>query len=68
LAAIRGDKTLAEWAEHFAGPPNQIAEGKHQLTASAAAVFGGTPRAKAGAPDLKVLHAKIGPLTLEHDC
>jgi hypothetical protein len=27
----------------------------------------GTPRAKAAAPDLKVLHAKIGQLTLEND-
>ncbi len=28
LAAIRGDKTLAEWAEHFAVHPNQISEWK----------------------------------------
>ena len=68
VAAIRGDKPLAELAEHFAVHPTQIAEWKQQLTASAAAVFGGTPRAKAAEPDLKVLHAKIGPLTLEHDC
>ena len=67
LAAIRGDKALAELAEHFEVHPNQISEWKQQLTASAAAVFGGTPRAKAAEPDLKVLHAKIGPLTLEHD-
>ena len=64
LAAIRGDKTLAELAEHFEVHPNQISEWKQQLTASAAAaVFGGTPRAKAAEPDLKVLHAKMGQLT-----
>jgi transposase-like protein len=67
LAAIRGDKTLAELAEHFEVHPNQISEWKQQLTASAADVFGGTPRAKAAEPDLKVLHAKIGQLTLEND-
>jgi len=67
LAAIRGDKTLAELAEHFAVHPNQISEWKQQLTASAADVFSGTPRAKAAEPDLKVLHAKIGQLPLEND-
>jgi hypothetical protein len=30
-------------------------------------VFGGT-KALSDAPDLKVLHAKIGQLALEHDC
>jgi transposase len=65
LAAIRGDKTLAELAEHFEVHPSQISEWKQQLTA--AAVFAGTPRAKAAEPDLKVLHAKIGQLTLVND-
>jgi len=67
LAAIRGDKTLAELAEYFDVHPNQISEWKQQLQESAADVFGGTPRAKAAEPDLKVLHAKIGQLALEND-
>ena len=46
LAAIRGDKTLAELAEHFEVHPNQISEWKQQLMASAAAVFSGTPRVR----------------------
>ena len=66
VAAIKGDKTLAELAEHFDVHPNQISEWKQQLLESAAEVFGGTRHAKAE-PDLRVLHAKIGQLTLEND-
>ena len=67
LAAIKGDKTLAELAEHFDVHPNQISEWKQQLQESAADVFGGGQRTKAAEPDLKILHAKIGQLTLEND-
>ena len=67
IAAIRGDKILAELAEHFDVHPNQISEWKRQLQESAADVFGGTTKAKAVEPDLKELHAKIGQLTLEND-
>lgn len=67
LAAIRGDKTLAKLAEHFDVHPNQISEWKQQLMESAADVFGGSQKTKAVEPDLKVLHAKIGQLTLEND-
>ncbi len=66
LAAVKGDKTLAELAEHFHVHPTQIAEWKQQLLAQAADVFGGSNR-PSDAPDLKTLHAKIGQLTLEND-
>ena len=66
VAAIK--KTLAELAEQFGIHPTQITEWKPQLLESAADVFGGPPKAKTAEPDLKVLHAKIGQLTLEHDC
>ena len=67
IAAIKGDKTLAELAEHFDVHPNQISEWKQQLQESAADVFGGQAKDKAAEPDLKVLHAKIGQLTLENE-
>ena len=46
LAAVRGDKTVAEFAEQFDVHPHQITDWKKQLLDRAAAVFGGRrPRA-----------------------
>jgi transposase-like protein len=68
LAAIRGDKTLAELAQLHDVHPNQITSWKAQLLDGAAGVFGGPPEVETtSAVDLKVLHAKIGELTLEND-
>ena len=67
LAAGKGDKTLAELAEHFGVHPTQITEWKPHVLARAGDGFGGT-KPTSDAPDLKVLHAKIGQLALEHDC
>nr|WP_088505849.1 IS3 family transposase [Burkholderia ubonensis] len=67
LAAVKGERTLAELAQQFDVHPNQITEWKRQLQERAADVFGA-----GGAPsneppvDLKSLHAKIGQLTLEN--
>ena len=66
LAAVKGDKTLAELAEHFRVQPTQITEWKQQLLARAADVFGGS-KPTAETPDLKTLYAKIGQLALEND-
>jgi transposase len=66
LAAVKGDKTLAEVAEQFQVYPTQITDWKQQLLARAADVFGGTTP-PADTPDLKTLHAKIGQLALEND-
>ena len=66
LAAVKGDKTLAEVAEPFRVHPTQITEWKQPLLVRAADVFGGT-RPTSDTPDLKTLHAKIGQLALEND-
>ena len=69
LAAIKGDRTLAELAEQFDVHPNQITSWKAQLEGGAADVFGpgGSGAAQLPAIDVKSLHAKIGALTLEND-
>jgi transposase len=69
LAAIKGEKTLAELAQVFDVHPNQITNWKAQLLDGSAGVFGsGAPAAEAPpAVDLKTLHAKIGELALEND-
>jgi transposase len=67
LAALAGDKTLAELAQRYEVHPNQITEWKRQLNERAAEVFGGGGASAAPPVDLKVLHAKIGQLTLEND-
>ena len=69
LAAIRGQNTLAELAQHFDVHPNQITQWKVQLQEGAAEVFGSSASGAAKTPsvDVKSLHAKIGELTLEND-
>jgi transposase len=69
LAAVKGDKTLAELTQQFDIHPNQITQWKEQLLEGAAGVFGPESRGESQGPavDLTVLHAKIGELTLEND-
>ncbi|AJZ56512.1 transposase family protein [Paraburkholderia fungorum] len=68
LAALKGDKTLAELAQQFDVHPNQITDWKKQLQERVADVFDAGSAATAAPPiGVKVLHAKIGQLTLEND-
>ena len=70
MAALKSDKTLVELAQAFDVHANQIAQWKTQLQEGAAGVFGpgsSTVEPNAPAPDIKVLDAKIGELTLEND-
>ena len=69
LAAIKGERTIAQLADQFDVHPNQITSWKAQLEGGAADVFGpGIGTGPTTPPvDVKALHAKIGELTLEND-
>jgi transposase len=68
LAAVTGEKTLAELAELYDVHPGQITAWKAQLQEGAAGVFGSGPATEAAPTvNLKLLHAKLGELTLEKD-
>jgi transposase-like protein len=68
LAAIKGEKTLADLAQLHDVHPTQIAPWKARLVEGAAGLFGAGSSGKQSEPevDLKTLHAKIGELTLEN--
>ena len=69
LAAIKGDRTVAQLAEQFDVHPNQVTAWKAQLEGGAPKVFGpgGGNASSQPAIDVNSLHAKIGELALEND-
>ena len=68
LAAVRGDRTLAELAEQFDVHPNQIQDWKQKLVTKAETVFGAGVADAGNHEQLQQkLHAKIGQLTMEKD-
>jgi len=68
LAALSGDKTLAELAEQFDVHPNQIQDWKARVVHGAEDLFENGHRGrKEPEKEVKELHAKIGQLTMERD-
>jgi len=68
LAAIKGDKTLAELSSQYDLHVNQINDWRKQLLEQASSVFGSSQDQKQyNDAHLKDLHAKIGELALEND-
>lgn len=68
LAAVKGDKTLAELADQFGLHQNQISQWKKQLFDEADTLFdaGGSQR-RSHETEIDKLHAKIGQLTMDRD-
>jgi transposase len=69
LAAIRGDRTMAELSQHFGVHISQIQKWKSHLEKEGSFVFSATHRGQSLTEDAKIskLHEKIGQLTVERD-
>jgi transposase len=70
LAAIKGDRTIAELASEFGVHPNQISNWKKQLLAGAARVFEGSGSAAQGSASevqADILYRQVGQLKVEND-
>ena len=69
VAAVKGEKTLAELAQQFDVHPNQITTWRSQLLEGAASIFEFDGQTEPAGPviDVKTLHARIGALTLVNE-
>lgn len=60
MAALAGDKTLAQLTQEFEVHANQINDWKRQLTERAVELFGKPSSSTPPPVDLQARHAKIG--------
>lgn len=68
LAALKGDRTLVELSQQYEVHPNQIMDWKKRLHDGAEQLFeNGVSVQGEDESKVKVLHAKIGELTMERD-
>ena len=68
LAALKGDRTVAELSVHFGIHPNQIHNWKKQLLDGAASVFqGGSSEGASNEAQVDLLYRQIGQLKVEND-
>src|ERR1700741_4514045 len=69
VAAIRGDRTIAELAVEFGGHPNQIHNWKKRLWDRAVSLFEGGASAEGATNEAQVdvLYRQIGQLKVEND-
>jgi len=67
LAAVKGEKTLAELAQQYDVHSDLINQWRARLLEGAVDAFGAEPAAVEPPVDVTVLHTKIGELTLAND-
>ncbi len=68
VAAIKGDRTLAELSEQFDVHPNQIQDWRKRLLDNVDTVFGkGQLMREESDEKVRDLYAKIGQLTMDRD-